>query len=104
MKEEHILEYTKRVERFLDDSDIMCDWKSMDLRPLDEDNDEAKDVQRGQLMEEVMYRLLVEQLFRVNTYEILYRSPRRSFCTTSEIWYSSRLRGRFSRGFGCAKS
>jgi hypothetical protein len=49
-----IVEYVQRVRLLLDDAPILCDWDSMDLRPLGEHNDDAKDPPSGQLMEEEM--------------------------------------------------
>ena len=54
MSPQHILEYAQRVAKYLDSSDIMCDWPTMDLRVLGENIQEAKRIVRGQVMEEVV--------------------------------------------------
>ena len=53
MSADHIREYAERVARFLDDSPIMCDWDTMDLRPLGVCNVDAKQRAPGHMIEEV---------------------------------------------------
>ena len=52
MTQEHIDEYKARVNALLDDTPILCDWSSMDLRYLAERNNDAKQPPMGPLHEE----------------------------------------------------
>lgn len=54
MSPQHILDYAQRVAKYLDSSDIMCDWPCMDLRVLGQRIEDAKRTVPGQVMEEVV--------------------------------------------------
>ena len=60
MKPDHVAEYAARISRHLSEDPVPCDWKSLDLSYLGNNNVDAKQPEPGQLNEEVQFQLAVQ--------------------------------------------